>query len=80
MLARLSTKGQLVIPSVVRKALGLRTGTQFLLHLEEGKIILEPIKIPLIETLYGKYPDADFLTDLEAEHRQEITGEAEIRA
>jgi len=30
--------------------------------------------------LYGKYPDADFLADLEAEHRQEIRDEATVRA
>ena len=72
MLARLSSKGQLVIPSSVRKALGLRPGTQFHLRLEEGKIILVPIKTSSIETLYGKYSDVDFLTDLETEHKHKI--------
>ena len=80
MLTRLSSKGQLVIPSAVRKALGLRAGTQFHLRLEEGKIILEPIKTSPIEVLYGKYPDVDFLTNLETEHKQEIMGETEASA
>lgn len=80
MLTRLSSKGQLIIPSAVRKALGLRAGTQFHLRLEEGKIILEPIKTSPIETLYGKYPDADFLADLEAEYKQEISDETEVRS
>jgi AbrB family looped-hinge helix DNA binding protein len=79
MLARLSSKGQLVIPSSVRKALGLRPGTQFHLRLEEGKIILEPIKTSPIETLYGKYSDVDFLTGLETEHKHEIEDETEVR-
>jgi AbrB family looped-hinge helix DNA binding protein len=70
----------LVIPSAVRKALGLRAGTQFHLRLEEGKIILEPIKTSPIETLCGKYSDADFLTDLETEHKKEIMDETEARA
>jgi len=32
-----------------------------------------------IDTLYGRYPDADFLTDLEKEHRREIQGETTAR-
>lgn len=69
-MARLSPKGQLVIPSAVRKTLGLRAGSQFYIRVEEDKIILEPIKTSAIEALYGKYSDADFLAELEAEHRQ----------
>ena len=80
MLTRLSSKGQLVIPSAVRKAMGLRPGTQFHLRIEEGKIILEPIETSPIEALYGKYADADFLTELETEHKQEIADEAKVRA
>ncbi len=79
MLTRLSSKGQLVIPSSVRKALGLRPGSQFHLRLEGDKIILEPIRASPIETLYGKYVDTDFLADLEAEHKQELMNESEIR-
>jgi len=80
MLAKLSSKGQLVIPKAVRQALGLRRGTQLRVQLNEGKIILEPMRTSPIDTLYGKYADADFLADLEAEHRQEIRDEAAIRA
>jgi len=80
MLARLSSKGQLVIPKPIREALGLRTGTQFHIRLKKGKIILEPVEASPIASLYGKYPDADFLADLEAEHRQEIRDEATVRA
>ena len=79
MLTRLSSKGQLVIPKAIRQALGLRTGTQFHVQLVEGKIILEPIAASPVDTLYGKYPDADFLADLEAEHRQKIRDEGTIR-
>jgi AbrB family looped-hinge helix DNA binding protein len=80
MLTRLSSKGQMVIPSSVRKALGLRAGTQFHLRLEEGRIILEPIRTSPIEALYGKYSDSDFLADLETEHKHELMDETEIRA
>jgi AbrB family looped-hinge helix DNA binding protein len=80
MLVRLSSKGQLVIPKAIRQALGLRTGTQFHVQLEGDKIILEPVVTSPVEVLYGKYPDTDFLADLEAEHQQEVRDEAAIRA
>jgi len=46
----------------------------------EGKILLEPVTPSPIAALYGKYPDADFLADLEAEHQREIRDEGTIRA
>jgi AbrB family looped-hinge helix DNA binding protein len=76
MLARLSSKGQLVIPKFMREALGLRSGDQVYLMLERGKIILEPQVVSAVDVLYGKYPDADFLTEMEEEHRQEIRDDA----
>ncbi len=79
MLTKLSSKGQLVIPKAIRQALGLRTGTQFHIRVTEGRILLEPITPSPIAALYGKYPDADFLTDLEAEHRREIEHEEAVR-
>jgi antitoxin PrlF len=80
MLVKLSSKGQLVIPKAVRQALGLRQGTQFHVQLSEGKIILEPMGPSPAEALHGKYPEADFLADLEAEHRQEVRDDAPLRA
>jgi AbrB family looped-hinge helix DNA binding protein len=76
--ARLSSKGQLVIPKAIREALGLRTGTQFSIQVGEGKIVLEPLMESAIDVLYGKYVDADFLTELEAEHRQELRDEETV--
>ena len=32
-----------------------------------------------INTLYGKYPAADFITDLQEEHRREMQGETAAR-
>ena len=80
MLTKLSSRGQLVIPKAIRQALGLRPGTQFHIRLMEGRILLEPVIPSLIGALYGKYPDADFLADLEAEHQREIRDEGTIRA
>ena len=80
MLAKLSSKGQLVIPKPVRESLGLESGAQFHVTLQAGKIILEPVGPSTAETLYGKYADADLLADLEEEHREEIDREATLRA
>jgi len=78
MLARLSSKGQLVIPKPIRDALGLRAGTRFHIQLKEGKIILEPVVPSRIAALYGRYADTDLLADLEAEHQREVQNEAAV--
>jgi AbrB family looped-hinge helix DNA binding protein len=80
MLAKLSSKGQLVIPKPIREALGLRRGTRFHVQVDEGRIILEPQIASPADALYGKYADADFLTALEEEHRREIENDAALRA
>jgi len=80
MLVRISSKGQLVIPKTIRRALGLRPGTELHIELVGRKIILEPVEsLSPIDALYGKYPDADFLTDLEIEHGEELRDE-KVRA
>jgi AbrB family looped-hinge helix DNA binding protein len=76
MLTKLSSKGQVVIPKSIRKALDLRPGTEMHIEVEDRKIIIEPVALRSpIDALYGKYADADLLTDLEAEHRQELDDE-----
>jgi AbrB family looped-hinge helix DNA binding protein len=50
--AVLSTKGQLVIPNKIRKALHLHPGDKILLTLEAGRLILqrdEPARARLVE-------------------------------
>ncbi|MFQ6043510.1 MAG: AbrB/MazE/SpoVT family DNA-binding domain-containing protein [Candidatus Poribacteria bacterium] len=76
MLAKLSSKGQLVIPKAMREALGLSSGTRFDITTEGNKIILSPIPSP-IDSLYGKYSGSDFLSELEEEHLSEIKNEEE---
>lgn len=39
---KLSSKGQIVIPVEVRKALGLDRGSQLVVRLEGGRVVLEP--------------------------------------
>ena len=45
-LTRLSSKGQLVIPSRLRKLLGLRTGTRLAMFTDGEHILLKPIPTP----------------------------------
>jgi len=44
--ARMSTKGQVVIPEVIRERLGLKAGAQFVVVAEDDIVILKTIKIP----------------------------------
>lgn len=73
MLVTLSSKGQLVIPKQLRKALNLRQGMKFDVHIEDNKIVLEPVGHDSpIEALHGRYAGEDFLTLLELEHQEEL--------
>lgn len=39
---KISTKGQVVLPSRLRRLLGLKAGDRFGVHLEAGRIVLTP--------------------------------------
>jgi AbrB family looped-hinge helix DNA binding protein len=80
MVVKLSSKGQLVIPRAVRRALNLQAGAEFDVRVAEGSIVLEPIIISPLDVLYGKYADCDLLADLETEHRGEMQDDSRIRA
>jgi AbrB family looped-hinge helix DNA binding protein len=80
MLVKLSSKGQLVIPKSLRRALGLEAGTRFRVRLDKSCIILEPVTASPIAALFGRYADVDLLSDLEAEHQQEVRDEGPVRA
>ena len=43
---KMSSKGQVVIPEIVRKALGLESGCQFLVLGEKDAVILKTISAP----------------------------------
>ena len=46
-LAAMSSKGQIVISSSIRKKLELRKGQRFVERVEGGKVILEPLQTPI---------------------------------
>lgn len=76
MLAKLSSKGQLIIPKGIRRSLSLGPGSQFQVEVVDRKIILEPISnTSLVDQLYGKYSGTDMLDALEKEHRLEVQDE-----
>lgn len=63
-----TTKGQVVIPSSVRRKLGIKTGTRIHVELDEenGQIILKPITRDYIHSLRGKFRGAGLVEELEA--------------
>ena len=75
MVVRLSSKGQLVIPKIVREALGLEAGAELRLGLDNGRIVLESLSAAPATSLYGRFAGVNFLDDLEAEHRQEVASD-----
>jgi AbrB family looped-hinge helix DNA binding protein len=76
MFAKISSKGQLVIPKPMREALGISKGMRFHVTIEGKKIVLSPLASP-IDSLYGKYSGSDFLSELEEEHLSELRNEEE---
>ena len=46
----LSSKGQVVIPSSIRKELGIAEGTQFIILSDGNNLLLKPIESPKIDT------------------------------
>ncbi len=68
-----TSKGQIVIPSSVRKKLGITTGTRLQIDVDEkaNKIILQPITREYIHGLRGKFKGKGLLKALMAEKKRE---------
>lgn len=76
-----TTKGQIVIPSSVRRKLGIKTGTRIRVELDEAnaQIILKPITREYIESWRGKFKGAGLLEDLASEKQREKEREDRLR-
>ena len=63
-----TSKGQVVIPSAVRKKLGIKAGTRFRVEVDEAnaQIILKPITREYIHSLRGIFRGSGLLEELEA--------------
>jgi AbrB family looped-hinge helix DNA binding protein len=68
-----TTKGQVVIPSSIRRKLGIKTGTRIQVELDEnnGQIILKPITREYIHSLRGRFKGKGLLKELAEEKERE---------
>ena len=68
-----TVKGQIVIPSRIRRKLGIKEGTRVQVDLDEQahRIILTPVTRDYIQNLRGKYKGKHLLTALAAEKKRE---------
>lgn len=57
-----STKGQFVIPSDMRSALGIKPGTRIAVTQEQRRIILEPVTDELVDKTQGMLAGGPSLT------------------
>lgn len=68
-----TTKGQVVIPSSIRRKLGIKAGTRIQVEVDEDKaqIILTPITREYIKSLAGRFRGLPLLEDLMRERKLE---------
>jgi AbrB family looped-hinge helix DNA binding protein len=68
-----TSKGQIVIPSSLRKKLGIKEGTRIQIEFDEdaGEIILKPITREFVHSLRGKFKGKGLLKALMAEKKRE---------
>jgi AbrB family looped-hinge helix DNA binding protein len=68
-----TAKGQIVIPSRIRRKLGIKEGTRVQVDVDEQahRIILTPVTSDYIQNLRGKYKGKHLLTALAAEKKRE---------
>lgn len=69
----MTVKGQIIIPSKVRRRLGMKEGTRVQVDVDEQthKIILTPITRDYIQSLRGKYKGKGLLKALAADKKRE---------
>jgi AbrB family looped-hinge helix DNA binding protein len=81
-LAKLSTKGQLVIPAKIREELGIEPGTRFAIYQINGRLILDPqnpaAKLRRIKAVRGYAAGGRSGTELLREDRR-LARERELR-
>ena len=69
----MTVKGQIVIPSKIRRKFAIKEGTRMQVDVDEQthRIILTPITRDYIQNLRGKYKGKGLLTALAAEKKRE---------
>ncbi|MCS6846912.1 MAG: AbrB/MazE/SpoVT family DNA-binding domain-containing protein [Anaerolineae bacterium] len=68
-----TVKGQIVIPSSVRRKLGITEGTRIQIEVDEKehRIILTPVTRARMQKLFGLYKDTDLLGALAEDKARE---------
>jgi len=68
-----TSKGQIVIPSAMRRKLGIKEGTRIQIELDEDarEIILTPITRDFVHSVRGRFKGKGLLKALMAEKRKE---------
>ena len=68
-----TSKGQIVIPSSIRRRFEIKEGTRIQIEVDEEahEIILRPITRQFIRSLRGKYKGEGLMEELMAEKRRE---------
>ena len=69
----MSVKGQIVIPSKIRRLFGIKEGTRIQVDADRQahRIILTPVTSDYIRNLRGKYKGKQLLTALAADKKRE---------
>jgi AbrB family looped-hinge helix DNA binding protein len=68
-----TSKGQIVIPSSIRRRLGIKEGTRIQIELreDEKEIVLKPITRDYVHNLRGKFRGKGLMKALMAEKKRE---------
>ena len=72
MIAKVSSKGQVVVPKEIRKQMKMKTGTFFEFKQIDNKRLEITVIHDLIKELEGIYKGSGMLKELEREHKEEI--------
>lgn len=68
----LSAKGQVAIPKEIQEALHLKRGAKLSLHVENGALIMKPIREKPWQKWKGFLKGTGALRELEREHAEEV--------
>ena len=72
---RVGSKGELFPPKEIREKLGLKPHTKVLLHVADGKLIVEPI--PSLEDLMSREPLVTITLEEFRKFREELSRQVE---
>ena len=72
---RVGSKGELFPPKEIREKLGLKPHTKVLLHVADGKLIVEPI--PSLEDLMSREPLVTITLEEFRKFREELSRQTE---